>query len=47
MNRETQGTSGRQEWHVEGEGKRLPVVKIFAAVAESPASNQKEGLVWI
>lgn len=40
MNRETQGTSGRQEGHMEGEGKRLPVGKIFAAVAESPASNQ-------
>lgn len=37
MNRETQGNSGRRE----GEGKRLPVPKSFAAVAESPDCHQQ------
>lgn len=47
MNKETQGTPGRGEGHLEGEGRRRPVVEVFAALPKGPGSNQQEGLVGV
>lgn len=53
MNRETQGTLGRRESHMEGKRRptevdfRFPVAKVFSALHESPESNQQGGLVGV